>query len=133
MSGGPVSALSDMLAGMQPQLHERPFRFVAHGPEDDFIDLLGRMFAFVREDEGATLVILSREDEPGPHFGCITLQVHSALDGVGLTAAVSAALAEADIACNVIAGFYHDHLFVPWDRKDEAVTILTALSQDAHR
>ena len=41
------------------------------------------------------------------------LQVHSALDGVGLTAAVAGALAAAGIACNVIAAFHHDHLFVP--------------------
>ena len=133
MSGQPVSALSDMLAGMEPKLHERPFRFVAHGPDDDFIDLLGRMFAFVREDEGATLVIRSREDQPGPHFACITLQVHSDLEGVGLTAAVATALAKEGIACNVIAGFHHDHLFVPWDRRVEALAILESLSKDARR
>ena len=133
MSQGPVSAFSDMLAGMEPTLHERPFRFVAHGPDDDFIDLLGRMFAFVREDEGATLVIRSREDQPGPHFACITLQVHSDLEGVGLTAAVANALANKDIACNVIAGFHHDHLFVPWDRREDALASLRALSHDARR
>ena len=133
MADGPVSALSDMLAGMQPRLHERPYRFVAHGPDDDFIDLLGRMFAFVREDEGATLVIRSREDQPGPHFAGITLQVHSDLEGVGLTAAVATALADQGIACNVIAGFHHDHLFVPWDRRDEAMAILIKLSEAARR
>ena len=96
MSAQPVSALHDMLAGMEPKLHKRPFRFVAHGPDDDFIDLLGRMFAFVREEEGVTLVIRTREDQPGPHFACITLQVHSDLEGVGLTAAVATALAALD-------------------------------------
>jgi hypothetical protein len=59
----------------------------------------------------------------------ITLQVHSALDAVGLTAAVSSALADAGIACNVVAGYHHDHLFVPYERGEEAVAILTALAR----
>lgn len=133
MAGHPVSDLNGMLAGMEPVLQERPFRFVAHGPDDDFIDLLGRMFAFIREEEGVTLVVRAHEDNPGPLFAGITLQVHSDLEGVGLTAAVSTALAEAGIACNVIAGFHHDHLFVPWERRDEALNILQDLSQAARR
>ncbi|MCK0129302.1 ACT domain-containing protein [Erythrobacter sp. F6033] len=129
----PVSDLEGMLAGMEPQLHERPYRFVQHGPENDFIDLIGTMFAFIREEEGATLVIRAKEDHPAPHFAGITLQVHSDLEGVGLTAAVANGLAKAGIACNVIAAFHHDHLFVPWDRREEAMTILKQLSQDARR
>ena len=57
----------------------------------------------------------------------ITLQVHSALGAVGLTAAVSGALAGAGISCNVLAGAFHDHLLVPHDRADAAVTVLQAL------
>lgn len=133
MSGGPVSDLEGMLAGMAPSLHERPFRFVAHGPEDDFIDLLGRMFAFIREEEGVTLVIRAHDDQPGPLFAGITLRVHSDLEGVGLTAAVASALADVGIACNVIAGFHHDHLFVPWERREEALEALKGLSQAARR
>ena len=133
MADRPVSELSDMLAGMQPMLRERPFRFVPHGPDDDFIDLLGTMFAFIREDEGVTLIIRAKEDHPGPLFACITLQVHSDLEGVGLTAVVSTALAEVGIACNVVAGFHHDHLFVPWERRDQAQSILKSLSEAARR
>ncbi len=79
----------------------------------------------IREDEGTTAIIA----EDGGDFARITLMVHSALDGVGLTAAVSGALAEAGIACNVVAGFHHDHLFVPWDRRDEALERLQRLAQ----
>ena len=124
MADRPVSELSDMLAGMQPMLRERPFRFVPHGPDDDFIDLLGTMFAFIREDEGVTLIIRAKGDHPGPLFACITLQVHSDLEGVGLTAAVAQTLAQAGIACNVVAGHHHDHIFVPHARADEAVRLL---------
>jgi hypothetical protein len=60
----------------------------------------------------------------------ITLQVHSSLEAVGLTAAVSAVLAEAGISCNVVAAYYHDHLLVPTDRADRALELLKKLSND---
>jgi hypothetical protein len=64
--------------------------------------------------------------------GWITLRVHSALEAVGLTAAVSAALAREGVSCNVVAGFYHDHLFVPHDSAAQAVRLLEDLAQRAH-
>jgi hypothetical protein len=54
----------------------------------------------------------------------ITLRTLTALDEVGVTATVAALLAQADISCNVIAGVYHDHLFVPPERAQEALEIL---------
>ncbi|MEM9086554.1 MAG: ACT domain-containing protein [Pseudomonadota bacterium] len=131
MTHKPVSDLGEMLAGMKPTLREGRFRFVPHGPDEDFIDLLYRTFAMVREDEGMTLVIRARREDPGPIFAGITLQVHSALEGVGLTAAVATALAEAGIPCNVIAAYHHDHIFVPWERREEALKRLEKLSLDA--
>ena len=62
----------------------------------------------------------------------ITLTVHSSLEGVGLTAAVSRALAEADISCNVVAAFHHDHLFVPLKDADRAMKVLRTLSGTDH-
>ena len=59
-------------------------------------------------------------------FAWLTLDVHSSLDAVGLTAAVSRTLADHDIPCNVLAGYHHDHLLVPIDRADEATRLLTA-------
>ena len=55
--------------------------------------------------------------------------MHSSLQAVGLTAAVADALADAGIACNAVAAYYHDHLFVPLDRADEASDILRRLSR----
>lgn len=88
--------------------------------------------ATVREPEGLT-VVLRREDADQARMpydlvlAWITLTVRTTLDQVGITAAVSAALAREGIACNVIAGFHHDHLLVPAHRGNEALAIIRAL------
>ena len=122
MSGAPVGDLAGMLAGMAPLLDVRRWAFaVVDGGAPD------GAFAIIREDEGTTAIV----PDPAGDFARITLTVHSALDGVGLTAAVAGALAEQGIACNVMAGFHHDHLFVPWQRRDDALAALAALSTGA--
>jgi hypothetical protein len=62
-------------------------------------------------------------------FRCITLNVHSSLHGVGLTAVVAQTLADSGISANVIAGHFHDHVFVPSHRADEAAAALRALGE----
>lgn len=92
--------------------------------------------ATVVEDEGVT-VVLRRDDAdalrlPYEWVGAwITLRVHSALEAVGLTAAFSTALADAGISCNVLAGFFHDHLLVPADRTRDALALLASLGRPA--
>lgn len=79
-----------------------------------------------KEAEGITLIV---EKEVADNLGLtysfiaswITLKIHSALDAVGFTAAFASELAKHNISCNVVAGYYHDHIFV--DKKDEAKTI----------
>ena len=100
----------------------------------DVDHLLELAEATVREEEGTTVVVpvdLARSHgiDPDLLMSWLTLQVHSSLEAVGLTAAVSRALAEAEIPCNVIAGFHHDHLLVPADRADAAIAAIEALSQ----
>lgn len=122
MTGGPVSELGAMLAGMAPVLDGRAWFFVVIEGEPP-----ADAFAVIREDEGTTAIMAG--ERAGMPFARITLTVHSALEGVGLTAAVSGALAQAGIACNVVAGYHHDHLFVPWERRDEALEALRSLSR----
>jgi hypothetical protein len=55
--------------------------------------------------------------------------VHSGLEAVGLTARISTALAAHGISANIVAAFHHDHVFVPWDRREEAMTALRELSE----
>ena len=88
----------------------------------------------VREPEGVTLVLDQDEAERnGLAYeyvaAMVTLRVHSSLEAVGLTAAVATALTERGISCNVVSGYYHEHLFVPFDRGQETVDVLTALSR----
>jgi hypothetical protein len=124
MTRAPVSELSAMLAQMAPVLDERAWFFVVveGDPPAD-------AFALIREDEGVTAIVAG--ERGGMPFARITLTVHSALEGVGLTAAVSGALAEQGIACNVVAGFHHDHLFVPWERREEALGVLRKVARPA--
>ena len=113
-----------MIAGMEPRLDERSWRFVLVST-DKAPQLLGAAIGTFREDEGVTAIVpASVADElgiEGPDFARITLMVHSDLEGVGLTAAVSGALADAGIACNMVAAFHHDHAFVPAARGEEAI------------
>jgi hypothetical protein len=87
------------------------------------------------ESEGTTLVVTREEAEAAGlayQFASrlITLTVHSSLESVGFLAAVTAPLAEAGISVNAVSAFYHDHLFVPVDRAEEAMRILRGLAGD---
>ena len=92
--------------------------------------------ATLRETEGLSLVL---EEAVARAAGLpvllraawITLSVNSALEAIGLTAAVATALADAGISCNVVAGALHDHLFVPVERATEAVAVLDGLAREA--
>ena len=57
-------------------------------------------------------------------FKLITLTVHSSLKSVGLTAAVTSKLAEYEISANVVAAYYHDHIFVPYEKAKKAMEVL---------
>ncbi|MCU1675418.1 MAG: acetyltransferase [Frankiales bacterium] len=92
----------------------------------------------VVEDEGLTIVVRRDEaDELELAYTFVaahlTLRVVSALDAIGLTAAVSRALADREISANVVAGFFHDHVFVPFDRRADALAALAALPSGAAR
>ena len=113
---------------LRPQLHTEPVVYAIVAPGFDASTAL----ATVREREGLTVVVEQLEaDEDGLVYdfvgAWITLSLESALDGVGLTASIASALAAEQIACNVVAGFHHDHLVVPWDRRHDALRVLDGL------
>lgn len=130
MSG--ATDLAELLAGMRPVADGTSWVFCALPLGAPPATALGAI-ATVQEAEGWTAIVArDRADAAGlPYDGTfrrITLTVHSSLAAVGLLAAVSRALAGAGIACNVMSGVYHDHLFVPADRAAEALRVLAALS-----
>lgn len=121
--------LHALLATMHPELREGEYVYALwpHGKP-----LAGAIAAAVREAEGLTVVLPRNEaDSLGLSYdfvaAWITLQVHSSLEAIGLTAAVSAALTEAKISCNVLAGFHHDHLLVPVADTERALEVLHEL------
>ena len=124
-----VSETGAMIAAMDPLLDPLLYVFKSGGE----VPARAQLFASIREDEGMTHIVGFREGEfpgnAGASYRRIVLRVHSALDGVGLTAAVSTALAREDIACNIVAAFHHDHVFVPAQRASEAVKILSTLQR----
>lgn len=125
----PETDLSRLLAGLAPKV--RPGRFVVVETDLDVPAV-----AVIQEDEATTRIVLREvADEHGLAYSFVgawvTLTVESDLAAVGLTAAVSAALAEAGIACNVIAASRHDHLLVPEGRCAEALDVLEKLSRGA--
>lgn len=122
-----------LLACMAPDLLPGEFVFSVDPPAPGrHLDAFA-VFATVREPEGLTHV-LPKETADGAGMGydgtfrCITLRIHSSLEAVGLTAAVSTCLAELGVPANVIAGFHHDHVFVPADRAETALAALQQLA-----
>jgi hypothetical protein len=123
--------LSKILKTLSPELN--PGEYIFHSAKDaspfDRKDIIG----LFKEKEGVT-VIISRElaDQKKIPYkfvaSWITLNVHSSLDAVGLTAAFSNALAKENISANVIAGYYHDHIFVATGDADKAMKVLRHLS-----
>jgi len=113
--------LQILLKSMEPTLHPGEYVFCTIA-EADFSQLnINEIVCFFREEENITVILKQETADslklPYSYIASwITLTVHSSLEAVGLTAAFSNALAQSDISCNVIAGYYHDHIFV--DRKD---------------
>ena len=130
MTSSPISDLAVLLASMRPELHAGAWAWCALPPGTwlEGVDAIATM----REAEGVTVVVaeadaIARGWPVAFRSAWITLAVHSDLAAVGLTAAFSRALADAGVACNVVAGVHHDHLFVPVERVADAMAALRAL------
>ena len=121
-----------MFKSLQPSLDASPYVFTLLHQGN--VEVLQHAFAQIREKEGTTLILPQAVAEeyhiPFTFIAArITLEVFSELTDVGLTAEVSRVLAEAGISCNVVAGYFHDHLFVPYDQRVQAIACLQDLSK----
>lgn len=130
MSG--ITELDLLLSSMSPELMVDDYVFCT--VEGDPVDYLALSpLAIFREQEGFTLVLTKQAaDLAGlayeAIFKQITLTVHSSLEAIGLTAAVSSKLAEKGISANVIAAYYHDHIFVQSEKASAALAALEEFS-----
>ena len=123
-------SLNSLLKNLSPRLNEGEFVFCC--VDDDSKIGIAEIEGLFRELEGTTVVLKKlAADRNGLDYetvlSWITLDVNSSLEAVGLTAQVSSVLANENIACNVVAGFHHDHLFVPVDDAVRAMEVLNKL------
>jgi hypothetical protein len=124
--------LNKLIANMEPILNEGEYVFVSVTD----ISKIPRVITIceMKEKEGVTIVLQKKDaDLYGLSYdfiaAWITLNIHSALEAVGLTAAFSQALGKNNISCNVIAGYYHDHIFVDKKDSEKAINVLHDLAK----
>lgn len=134
MTGGETN-LNALLATTNPLLHEKKMVFCSVNSMPENLNV-NECMACIQEHEGLTLIL--QKDLADRYclqyesvFHQITLQVHSSLEAVGLTAAISTQLAKHSISANVVAGYYHDHVFVPCEKSQHAMTLLQQMQKDA--
>lgn len=124
--------LQKLLGSMSPALLHGVYVFTTLPPGAAVPAGVTPVMVF-REDEGDTLILFEEEARAAglaSAFPCrmITLNVHSSLEAVGFLAAITTRLAAAGMGVNPVSGYFHDHLFVPADRAEEAMAILRALA-----
>ncbi|OIN08529.1 ACT domain-containing protein [Oceanisphaera psychrotolerans] len=128
-----IVELDELLTSMSPEIQEGEYVFcTVEGDYSDYVQL--NPLACFREAEGLTLILCAETAQQAgltfdARFRQITLTVHSSLEAVGLTAAVAEKLASNGISANVVAAYYHDHVFV---QSEKAEAALSALKEFAH-
>jgi hypothetical protein len=126
--------LEKILASLSAELMDGEYVFCTfqNAQYGDYSDL--EPVAAINESEGLTLIIPKRKADERSYsyestFRRVTLRIHSSLDAVGLTAAFSSKLTEHGISANVIAGFYHDHIFVQSEFAGRAMKALNEFAR----
>lgn len=113
---------------MKPVLHAVPYVFLSIS-RDTYESMPFDPVGVFHEEEGITVITTQRQAESlGAQvesvWACITLTVHSSLSAVGFLAAITGRLASRGISVNPVSACYHDHLFVPWESRSQAMEAL---------
>jgi uncharacterized protein len=124
-----IKNLKLLLRSMKPELVKGQFVFCCVNE----VSNLNPVMTF-REKEGMTIVVRKRDADKNHlkyefTWALITLDVNSSLEAIGFLAAVTKKLADARIPVNAVSAFHHDHLFVPCDKQEKAVSLLKSISQ----
>ena len=123
--------LQKLLGAMAPELRAEIFVFATLPPGAPRPTGVNPVMTF-QEREGDTLILTEEEARAARlryafRSRMITLNIHSSLDAVGFLAAIAARLAAAGMGVNPVSGYFHDHLFVPAERAEEAIAILESV------
>lgn len=127
------SNLKTLLENMRPSIQKEPFAFLTS--DKDFPGEIQKEAIMVfRETEGMTVILNERvankfNFSARDRWAMITLTIHSDLNAVGFLAAITKKLAEAQISVNAVSAYFHDHLFVLWDKRDETMKILLSFGK----
>ncbi|MEP6805240.1 MAG: ACT domain-containing protein [Flavobacterium sp.] len=124
--------LQELLKSMKPEYNSGEYVFCKANNLENIN--LNEIEMFFKEKEAVTLILKKEladklQLDYSVVMSWITLTVHSSLEAVGLTAAFSKALSEHEISCNIVAAFYHDHIFVNKKDTDKAMQILHSFSK----
>jgi uncharacterized protein len=125
--------LTVLLRQMGPALDAAPYGYGVL-PVGAAVPAGLQAFAVIAEPEGLTVVAtLAALEQAGIAYdgawARISLGVQSDLAAVGLTAAIATALTAQGVSANVVAGYFHDHVFVQWDKRDTAMAALLSLAK----
>ena len=125
--------LVQIVRSLRPELDVETYVYctIAH----DMIQLPPNRWATIVEEEGITMILNKKNaDENGLEYEGlwrrITCRIHSSLDAVGLTALISTRLAQQGIPANIVAGYHHDHVFVPSSRAEQAIRVMEKLQEE---
>ena len=124
--------LDALLKTMQPHLMDGKWVFRTSESSFDAATLETAILMF-REPEGITIISpATPADNDLPIWSMITLSIHSNLEAVGFLAAITTALAAIDIPVNAVSAYYHDHIFVPYGRRDDALECLRCMMRETN-
>lgn len=127
-----VTNLQQLIANMEPVLNEGEYVFAIVTSLEGIPR--NSPICEIQEKEGTTLILSKVNAEKlGLSFeyiaDWITLNIHSSLEAVGLTAAFATELGNHNISCNVVAGYYHDHIFVDIKDAQKAMEVLWEMTK----
>ena len=127
--------LEKLLTAMSPELREGEYVFSSISPEE-FNDMQVEPVGWFREAEGISLILDRAAAQrlgikQSSAFRMISLNVNSSLEAVGFLAAVTEKLAAAGVSVNAVSAFHHDHLFIPAEKANLAISLLNDLAADA--
>ena len=106
---------------MNPEISEKGFVFCTSKKPLNVDAIM-----IFKEREGITYLLKKEEADKiklkyNGTWDMITLNVNSDLEAIGFLAKITSVLASEKISVNAASAFYHDHIFVPSEKSEEAL------------